>query len=519
MDGSQSARQISRSNRNGGKGAIVQPRRPFRRLALLLGLCCILIAFQRETAAMGPVREPAVAGTFYPEDPETLRSVVDKCIDSAEKVPALDGCSLLLSPHAGYMYSGKVAGAAFRQVEGKSFKTVVVIAPSHRVPFNGASVWAQGAYRTPLGIVPVDEKYAKKLVDASPVIRDYPKAHIPEHSLEVELPFLQVALQEGWKLVPVIMGSHDPEIARAVADGIEKAIPEFETLIVASSDLSHFHTGPEAERIDKTAVERMVAMDTDGLWDLIEKREVEACGIGPILVLMNIAKEREIRQGALLRYSHSGAVTGDLKSVVGYAAVAWCTADQDRKKEGADVVGVDLGLTEEEKRTLKKIAKTTIECCLDNKPFPEFEGLTETLKEPRGAFVTLEKNHRLRGCIGLIEPVKPLYLTIREMAEAAAFRDPRFPPLKKEEFADLDIEISVLTPMREIQDVNEIQVGKHGILISRGMNRGLLLPQVATDYGWDRETFLKHTCQKANLPEDAWKKSDTKIMIFSADIF
>ena len=252
MDGSHGARRMSRSNRNGGdRGAIVNSRRPFRRLALLLGLCCILILHQRETAAMGPVREPAVAGTFYPEDPETLRSVVGKCIDSADKIPALDGCSLFLAPHAGYMYSGKIAGAAFRQVKGKSFKTVVVLAPSHRVPFRGASVWSQGAYRTPLGVVPIDEELAKKLIDVSSVIRRYPKAHILEHSLEVELPFLQVALQEGWKLVPVIMGSHDLKTARAVADGIVNAIPEFETLIVASSDLSHFHTGPEAERMDQ----------------------------------------------------------------------------------------------------------------------------------------------------------------------------------------------------------------------------------------------------------------------------
>ena len=182
-------------------------------------------------------------------------------------------------------------------------------------------------------------------------------------------------------------------------------------------------------------------------------------------------------------------------------------------------VGVDLGLSEEDKKTLHHIAKTVIENMVKGRPVPEFEVDAPILKENRGAFVTINKGGQLRGCIGYIEGHGPLYQTIEKMAEAAAFQDPRFNPVTERELSDLEIEISVLTPLKKIIDVNEIEVGKHGIYIKKGWYSGLLLPQVATEYGWDRKTFLDHTCQKAGLPLNAWKDKDTEIYIFSADIF
>ncbi len=182
-------------------------------------------------------------------------------------------------------------------------------------------------------------------------------------------------------------------------------------------------------------------------------------------------------------------------------------------------VGVDLGLDEEEKKTLRQIAKTVIENKAKRKAVPEFSIESSRLKENRGAFVSLHKRGRLRGCIGYIEGRGPLHKTIEEMAEAAAFRDPRFTPMTEKELPDLDIEISVLTPLRKITAVSEIEVGKHGIYIKKGWFSGLLLPQVATEYGWDSETFLEQTCMKAGLPTNSWKEKDTEIYIFSADIF
>jgi AmmeMemoRadiSam system protein A len=205
---------------------------------------------------------------------------------------------------------------------------------------------------------------------------------------------------------------------------------------------------------------------------------------------------------------------------VGYAAgVLFKAAGGKEKMKEQKKVGVDLGLNDEEKKTLHHIARTVIESRVKGKPVPDFKIESPILKENRGAFVTLQKRGQLRGCIGYIEGHGPLHHTIQEMAEAAAFRDPRFSPVKEKELPELDIEISVLTPLQRVKDIHEIQVGTHGIYIKKGWYSGLLLPQVATEYGWDRQTFLEHTCQKAGLPPTAWKEKDAEIYIFSADIF
>ncbi len=188
-----------------------------------------------------------------------------------------------------------------------------------------------------------------------------------------------------------------------------------------------------------------------------------------------------------------------------------------KKKEG--LVGVELGLAEDDKKMLHEIAKTTIFCQAKGEKIPQFEVTLEILKEKKGAFVSLHKHGQLRGCIGNIHAQKPLYLTVKEMAKAAAFEDPRFTQVTLEELEDLQIEISVLTPLKKVKDLKEIEVGKHGIYIVKGYCSGLLLPQVASEYGWDRETFLEHTCYKAGLPKDAWKDEDTEIFIFSAQVF
>ncbi|UCD71721.1 MAG: AmmeMemoRadiSam system protein A [Syntrophobacterales bacterium] len=182
-------------------------------------------------------------------------------------------------------------------------------------------------------------------------------------------------------------------------------------------------------------------------------------------------------------------------------------------------VGVELGLSDQEKETLRHIAKTVIESKARGKPVPEFTVDSQVLKEKRGAFVTINKGGQLRGCIGYVQAYKPLYQTVEEMAAQAAFNDPRFDPVTEKDLPDLEIEISVLTPLRRITDVEKIEVGKHGILIEKGFYSGLLLPQVATEYDWDRKTFLEHTCLKAGLPTNAWKDKDVVISIFSADIF
>jgi len=176
-------------------------------------------------------------------------------------------------------------------------------------------------------------------------------------------------------------------------------------------------------------------------------------------------------------------------------------------------------LNRKERESMLKLTRDTIYSKLYSNDLPSYSPISAVLSEPRGVFITLHKHGALRGCIGYIEAIKPLYQTVQDLAVAAAFKDPRFPGLNENEFNDIDIEISVMSPLDKITDVNKIEVGKHGIIIKRGFNSGLLLPQVATEQGWDRDTFLEHTCSKAGLPGDSWKKPDTEITIFSAEVF
>ncbi|MDI7260353.1 MAG: AmmeMemoRadiSam system protein A, partial [Thermodesulfobacteriota bacterium] len=388
------------------------------------------------------------------------------------------------------------------------------------VDFKGASLYDRGGYRTPLGLVPVDVELSKRMMEKWKGIQFLPEAHAQEHSLEVQIPFLQVVLK-SFKLVPIVMEPYwSWETCHSLASAIAETVKGKNILLIASSDLSHFHSYEKAVEMDKIVLGHLERFDPEGLNRDLKKGRCEACGGGPVITMMLAAKALGATRGKVLKYLNSGDVTGDRNRVVGYgAALFYKAAGGEGKMKGDKRVGVDLGLNEGEKKTLHQIAKTVIENKAKGKPVPEFKIDSPTLRENRGAFVSLHKKGQLRGCIGYIEGRGPLHQTIEEMAEAAAFRDPRFTPVTEKELHDLEIEISVLTPLKKITDVGEIEVGRHGIYIKKGRFSGLLLPQVATEYGWDRKTFLEHTCQKAGLPSSAWKDKDAEIYIFSADIF
>jgi AmmeMemoRadiSam system protein B/AmmeMemoRadiSam system protein A len=476
--------------------------------------------FKGKEMGMKEIREPAVAGAFYPDKPEVLSRDVKRYLENAKKEKIEGDIVALVSPHAGYMYSGQVAAYAYKLVEGKVFDSVVVVAPSHRALFKGASIYDRGGYRTPLGIVPIDTELSKKMMERRKEIQFLPEAHSQEHSLEVQIPFLQVALRT-FNLIPIVMEPYwSWDTCQNLASAIAETVRGKNVLLVASSDLSHFHSYDEAVKLDKIVLNHIERFNPEGLNKDLRSDRCEACGGGPMISIMLAAKALGANQGKVLKYLNSGDVTGDRSRVVGYGAgVFYKTAGGKEKMKEEKKVGVDLGLNEEEKKTLHHIAKTVIENKARGKGVPEFKIESPILKENRGAFVTIHKKGQLRGCIGYIEGHGPLHKTIEEMAEAAAFRDPRFTPVKEKELSELELEISVLTPLKRIMDVNEIQVGKHGIYIKKGWYSGLLLPQVATEYGWDRLTFLDHTCQKAGLPSHAWKEKDAEIYIFSADIF
>jgi AmmeMemoRadiSam system protein B/AmmeMemoRadiSam system protein A len=469
------------------------------------------------------IRKPAVAGQFYTSDPVALRREIETFIKEAE-TPAVSGDLLaIISPHAGYIYSGHVAASGYALLKEGQFETVVVISPCHVEYFRFASIYDGDAYETPLGLVEVDKELSKEIASLSDFVRIGPDGHGTgpqgrgEHSLEVQIPFLQVALG-NFKIVPIVMGDQSTDVVDGLGEALAGALAGRNILIVASTDLSHFHDDGTARKLDGEFIKNLEAFDAAGLKKSIASGTTEACGGGPSAAAMIASASLGGNRCTVLKYANSGDISGDRGNVVGYVS-AVITGDRAAGESCIQSGSIGEDVDRETRLFLLRYARSVIRKTLDMETDePERPG-SPILGEKRGGFVTLKKDGRLRGCIGYIDAVKPLYETVGEMAYSAAFSDYRFTPVTREEVDDLSIEISVLSPVRVTEDPTEIEVGRHGIIISAVGKRGLLLPQVAVEYGWDRETFLDQTCVKAGLPRGAWKKSGTTIEIFSAEIF
>jgi len=493
---------------------------------LLLGADCGLPqAAPKADKKEGIMREPAVAGQFYPGTKEALDKTVTKLLNSVSVPKILGRVIGIIVPHAGYEYSGAVAAHSYKLIANLDYKTVIMIGPSHRVFFEGVAVYSQGTWKTPLGEVEVDTKLAQAIINYNPkLIKDLPQAHKLEHSLEVQLPFLQKALK-NFKIVPIMLLEPTYKDCQILAEAISNSLKQTggcsEQLLLASSDLYHGYSYDECVAIDGTTLGLIEKFDAKGLYDALTTGKAQACGGMPIVVVMLASQKLGANKVKVLKRTNSNEVTGEIGGYcVGYGSVIFYQSNQEEgKKSTEEEKGKAIGLTDEEKRELLKIARTTLEKHIRGEKIPEFLPKTQRLKEKRGVFVTLKKHGELRGCIGYVEGIKPTYEAVKENAINASTNDPRFPPVRPEELKDIDIEITVMTPLEKITDPQKIEVGKHGILIRRGWNQGLLLPQVATEYGWNREEFLAHTCMKAGLPVNAWKEKGTEIYIFSGEVF
>lgn len=458
------------------------------------------------------IRKPAFAGAFYPTDPIELKNQINGFLKNVEK-KEFDGRIFgLMVPHAGYVYSGQVAGYCFKQLQGFSFDTVVIIGMSHSARFDAIAVDTNDYYQTPLGLVKVDTELASSLIKSHPKIKSLPEVHVSEHSLEVQIPFLQQVLKE-FKIVPILMSN--PGDCQILANSLISNSRGKKILFIASSDMTHYPPYEIANKIDKTTLSLIEGMNINKLvnWlnELHEKCSTLLCGSGAVLTLMLVAKEFGITHAAILNYANSGdvPVIGDTSRVVGYGAVIFM-----QKEEKAMI------LEKEEQQVLLTIARDTIENYVKSRHIPPIDvDDYPNLQQLAGVFVTLTKNKQLRGCIGYIKAIDPLSQAVSKMAIAAATEDPRFSPVTKDELKDIKIEITVLSELIRISDIEQIEIGKHGLYMVKGFNSGLLLPQVATEQGWNREEFLTHTCYKAGLPPTAWKEKDTEIFIFTGSIF
>lgn len=481
--------------------------------------------FQSLKAGRETVRKPAVSGLFYPSDPDVLLQQVNNFMDSADPGYELNDVVALISPHAGYSYSGQVAGYSYRQIRGREYDCVVIISPSHIEYFSFNSVFCEGFYETPLGKIPIHEDLAKEIAAEGKRIKESTRGHIQErfqrgeHALEVQLPFLQTAI-ENLKIVPIVMGDQSWESAYSLGKRLGKILKGRNVLIVASSDLSHYHPYNKAIKIDKRLIDLVGEYNYSMISVKLRTREIEACGGGPIIAAMIAAESLGAGGVKVLKYANSGDVPhGDKNRVVGYMSAAIYRTRTGKGVERSSNPLKPVKLTKEEKIQLLDIARSAIESSVKGIEYPEVKISNPNLLSLRGAFVTIKMNGMLRGCIGMTLPVYPLVETVKRAARSAALEDPRFQPLKPSELKDIEIEISVLSMPVPVTDLDEIAVGQHGLIISCYGRQGLLLPQVAVENGWDRNVFLQQTCLKAGLPPDTWMKGEADISIFSAVVF
>ena len=468
-----------------------------------------------------PVVRPATqAGRFYDGNPQSLSHEVDSFLALHAKDAQYDNVAAIIVPHAGYYFSGNVAATAYMSLpKDKQYKRIFLLGPSHHEWLDGASVNTEADYyETPLGQVKVDREITLQLTSNADSVFSYqPKAHDREHCLEVQLPFLQRRFKEVSPIVPIIISTNDFRKLKQIAEALKPYFTD-ENLFIVSSDFSHYPSYEDACQVDaKTgkAVEsgdvgQFIAALEGNAKSGIRNLATSACGELAIATLLLMMDSRyEVKH---LLYQNSGDIDDhDHSRVVGYHAFAILRGEEK-----------EFTLTDEDKSILKKIAYDSIKDSLDGKSLSEanyqLSIVNYQLKEKCGAFVSLHKQGRLRGCIGHFGEDVPLYEIVAEMARAAAFEDPRFLPVTRDELDDLDIEISVLTPMRRIQSLDEFELHRHGIYIKKGYRSGTFLPQVADEVNWTKEEFVGHCSQdKAGLGWDGWR--DAELYVYEAIVF
>jgi len=477
------------------------------------------------------VRGMAVAGLFYPRQESDLKQEVDRLLAEAKGEP-IKGLRALVCPHAGYEFSGPIAAIGYKQLVGREFSTVILLGPSHYAIFNGAFVSTVDAYQTPLGMVPLSPKAAEmakiKPLSANPRCeverpgwwRQSPKDPPPlgedtpetwEHSLEVQLPFLQCTLND-FSIVPIVFGQVDPE---RVAESILPFLDD-ETLIVASTDLSHFHPYDDAKTLDTRTVKAICDLQDDQI------AADDACGHAGVQTLIDIARRKHWK-ARLLDYRNSGDTSGDKSRVVGYAAIAFFGTDDPVSARSAKS-GVPQ-FTPQERQFLLELARRSVAAAVTDGEAPKEDAdVSAKLRARQACFVTLTKNGDLRGCIGSIFPEESLYKAVIRRARSAAIEDTRFSPVSADELKKIEIEVSVLTvPKRlaftSLQDLlAKLRPGIDGVVLRVEDQQATYLPQV-----WEqlpnKRVFMNELAKKAGLPADAWMRPDATVMTYQVEAF
>jgi AmmeMemoRadiSam system protein B/AmmeMemoRadiSam system protein A len=466
-----------------------------------------------------------LAGSWYPADAAALKKQIDDLFEKPSVKP-IDNIIALILPHAGYRYSGPTAAMALKSINRK-YKRVVIIGPSHRVPMEEVlSVSRATAYKTPLGQVPLDVDFINKLLKF-PVFQNVPETDQYEHSVQIEVPLLQHC-QDGFKLVPIVAGQCSMQTIDKAA-GILSSLIDNETLVIASSDFVHY--GPnydyvpfkqdipeQLKKLDMGAFEHISKLDGPGFYDYRRKTRATICGFIPITILLTMLDKSA--EAHLVNYATSGQEAGDYTNSVSYLSVAfsgaWQTRPEAQQKTATPI------LTDEDKKQLLLLARKTMVYALKNRRVPDASDLgieiSDAMRPARAAFVTLNKNGALRGCIGDIFPRQPLYKSVIANAINACVNDRRFMPVSEDELKDITIEISALTIPAPIDSPDQIRIGIDGVVLNKNGRSAVFLPQVAPEQGWNISEMLTHLSMKAGLSPDAWKQG-ASFLVFQADVF
>jgi MEMO1 family protein len=474
----------------------------------------------KDWSALNKTREAQFAGQFYPGNKNALARQLEELFEQAGNLttvsPSNQPLQALIVPHAGYIFSGLVAAAAYHQIpENAVYKRVFVLASSHRYSFNGAAVFSTGNYKTPLGEVKVDTLLLKELLNSSDLFTEYNEAHENEHSLEVQLPFLQHKLGNNFLLVPIILGTHEPETCKKIAHKLQPWFTD-ENLWVISSDFSHYPEYDNANKVDNLTATAICSNKPEKLQTVLKENRklnitnlaTSLCGWTSVLTLLYITETREYEFEKIM-YQNSGDSKnyGGKNRVVGYWAIAVY-----RKSD-------TFSISKEERKELLEKARNSISMFVNTgkkeNPVPSFS--SGILNENMGVFVSIYINGKLRGCIGGFAQEKKLNDLVQQMAVSASC-DRRFTAVKPEELENMELEISVLSPLKKIDSGKEIELGKHGIYIKKEFSSGTFLPQVASKTGWNLEEFLGHCSRdKAGIGWDGWKTAE--IYTYEAIIF
>jgi len=466
-------------------------------------------------------RQPVAAGRFYTADKETLKKELTGLFADCIKPREGYKTRAIISPHAGYVFSGKIAASAFsatQRVEG--YENIFLIGSSHVMAFDGASVYNTGDFITPLGKAVVNREISNRLKKDNPVFNFPTTAHLQDHCLEVQIPYIQYYYTDTPKIIPIIIGSTSSTTIKKIAEALK---PYFtpENLFVISSDFSHYPSYEDGNKTDNATAAALVTGDPALFLAALKKNSsagieglaTSMCGWTSGLTLIDLAEGSKNLEFKRIDYCNSGdSPYGNKDEVVGYHAIA--LVEKKNVQENRMKAEDEFTFSREETEILFTIARQTIKSMLfeEKKYAIDEKKMTESLKRPLGAFVTLKINGVLRGCIGRFVSTDPLYDVVRASALSSAFEDPRFPALTKSEYDKVDIEITVLGPMKKISSISEIKLGRHGIYIKKDFRSGTMLPQVAIEYGWTVEEFLGYTSRdKAGIGWDGWKNADIYI--------